>query len=120
MGGASALPAPLPSPRARPPLPSPCPLRPTHPHPPPPRSRCGKTQLAATLAVTAQLERSAGGASGKVIILDTENAFRIERVAEIAEKRFGLDPAAVLDNITFARCLQHEHQQELVVQGECR
>ena len=77
--------------------------------------RCGKTQLCATLAVTAQLERSAGGAAGKVIILDTENAFRVERVAEIAEKRFGLDPAAVLDNITFARCLQHEHQQEMVV-----
>ena len=77
--------------------------------------RCGKTQLAATLAVTAQLERAAGGASGKVIILDTENAFRVERIAEIAEKRYGLDPAAVLDNITFARCLQHEHQQEMVV-----
>jgi hypothetical protein len=77
--------------------------------------RCGKTQLAATLAVTAQLDRASGGASGKVIILDTENAFRVERIAEIAEKRFGLDPAAVLDNVTFARCLTHEHQQEMAI-----
>lgn len=52
--------------------------------------RTGKTQLAATLAVTAQLSKDHGGAAGKVIILDTENAFRPERVAEIAEKRFGL------------------------------
>jgi meiotic recombination protein DMC1 len=77
--------------------------------------RCGKTQLAATLAVNAQLDAASGGASGKVIILDTENAFRVERVAEIAEKRYGLDPAAVLDNITLARCLTHEHQQEMAL-----
>lgn len=34
----------------------------------------GKTQIAATMAVTAQLSREDGGASGKAIILDTENA----------------------------------------------
>ncbi|RYG57307.1 hypothetical protein EON66_00710, partial [archaeon] len=36
--------------------------------------RCGKSQLCATLAVTSQLSREHGGGSGKVIILDTENA----------------------------------------------
>ena len=69
--------------------------------------------MAATLAVTAQLDRASGGASGKVIILDTENAFRVERIAEIAVKRFGLDPEAVLENVTLARCLTHEHQAEM-------
>lgn len=77
--------------------------------------RCGKTQLAATLCVNAQLERASGGAAGKVIVLDTENAFRVERIAEIAEKRYGLDAAAVLDNVTIARCLTHEHQQEMAL-----
>ena len=48
------------------------------------------------------------------IVIDTENAFRIERVAEIAEKRYGLDPAAVLDNIIVGRALTHEHQCELL------
>ena len=77
--------------------------------------RSGKTQLAATLCVTAQLEKAAGGAAGKVIVLDTENAFRVERVAEIAEKRYGIDPAAVLDNVTIARCLTHEHQEQMAL-----
>lgn len=36
--------------------------------------RTGKTQLAATMAVTAMLPASHGGAEGKVIIMDTENA----------------------------------------------
>ncbi|RYE85003.1 MAG: hypothetical protein EOO65_01205 [Methanosarcinales archaeon] len=39
---------------------------------------------------------------------------RPERVAEIAEKRFGLDPSAVLDNVLIARCLTHEHQHEML------
>lgn len=36
--------------------------------------RSGKSQLAAMLAVTAQLGREHGGGAGKVIYLDTENA----------------------------------------------
>ena len=79
--------------------------------------RCGKTQLAATLAVNCQLERASGGASGKVLILDTNGDFRVERVAEIAEKRYGLDPGAVLENVSFARCNNHEHQMELAVEA---
>ncbi len=76
--------------------------------------RCGKTQLAATLAVTAQLSPESGGASGKVMVLDTENAFRPERIAEIAEKRFQLEPDSVLDNVLIAKCTNHEHQHAML------
>lgn len=51
------------------------------------------------------------------MILDTNGDFRVERVAEIAEKRFGLDPAAVLDNISFARCANHEMQIALTIEA---
>jgi RecA/RadA recombinase len=64
--------------------------------------RTGKTQLAHTLCVTAQLPPSMGGGNGKVIYIDTEGTFRPQRVSEIAQ-RFGVDPIQVLDNITYAR-----------------
>lgn len=35
--------------------------------------RTGKTQLAHTLCVTAQLPKSSGGGEGKVLYIDTEN-----------------------------------------------
>jgi meiotic recombination protein DMC1 len=76
--------------------------------------RCGKTQIAATLAVTCQLTREDGGAAGKVLIMDTENAFRPERIAEIATKRYGLDGNMVLDNVLIARCHNHEQQCEML------
>jgi len=76
--------------------------------------RTGKTQLCHTLAVTSQLGRDMGGGAGKVVVIDTEGSFRVERVAEIAEKRFGLDPAAVLDNISYARVHNHETQMSIV------
>jgi meiotic recombination protein DMC1 len=116
-------------------------------------SRSGKSQLCATLCVTSQLSRDAGGGEGKVIYLDTEDALyvcsllhpclrvcvwsvlnavlartpqpapphratrhcsRPERVAQIAKDRYGLDPDAVLDNMLVARCLNHEHQMEML------
>ncbi len=40
-----------------------------------------------------------GGGNGKVIFIDTEGTFRPERIKDIAE-RFGVDPMAVLDNIS--------------------
>jgi RecA/RadA recombinase len=52
-----------------------------------------------TLCVTAQLPVSMHGGNGKIIYIDTEGTFRPKRIAEIAE-RFGVDPAAVLDNIS--------------------
>jgi meiotic recombination protein DMC1 len=64
--------------------------------------RTGKTQLAHTLSVTAQLPLSCGGGNGKVAYIDTEGTFRPERIKSIAQ-RFELDESAVLDNIIYAR-----------------
>ncbi|PAV15487.1 family atpase dmc1 [Pyrrhoderma noxium] len=52
--------------------------------------RTGKTQLAHTMSVVAQLPPELGGASGKVAYIDTERTFRPDRVGSIAE-RFGVD-----------------------------
>ncbi len=57
-----------------------------------------------------------GGGNGKVIFIDTEGTFRPERIQSIAE-RYGVDPVAVLDNITVGRAFTHEHQLELLNQG---
>ncbi|KAK8211337.1 Meiotic recombination protein dmc1 [Zalaria obscura] len=92
--------------------------------------RCGKTQMAHTVAVLAQCEKKQGGGEGKVIyfgaysnetsgnaisdvISDTEGTFRPERIAEIAE-RFGLDGAAAQENIICARPKNSEQQQEFL------
>ena len=75
--------------------------------------RCGKTQIALTLCVTAQLPRSLNGGSGKVAFIDTEGTFRPDRITQIAN-RFGLDPTAVLDNIIYARAYTVEHQFQLL------
>ncbi|ESZ90116.1 meiotic recombination protein dmc1 [Sclerotinia borealis F-4128] len=75
--------------------------------------RCGKTQLAHTLAVIAQLPKDMGGAEGKVAYIDTEGTFRPERIAEIAE-RFGVDPDQALENIVYARAQNTEMQQEML------
>jgi meiotic recombination protein DMC1 len=75
--------------------------------------RTGKTQLAHTLCVTAQLPTSMGGGNGKAIFVDTEATFRPERIRPIAE-RFGLDPEATLENILIARAYTHEHQAHLI------
>ena len=48
-----------------------------------------------------------GGGAGKAAYIDTEGAFRPERVAAIA-RRYGMDPGAVLDNVGrlgFGSCL---------------
>jgi len=75
--------------------------------------RTGKTQLATTLCVTAQLPVDQGGGEGKAMYIDTEGSFRPERAKAIAE-RFGLNPDDVLDNIAFARAYNSEHQMELL------
>jgi meiotic recombination protein DMC1 len=54
-----------------------------------------------------------GGANGKVLVIDTEGAFRPERLAPIAE-RYGLDVDAVLENVTYVRAFTSEHQMELL------
>ena len=76
--------------------------------------RTGKTQLAHTLCVTAQLGRENGGGSGKVIYIDTENTFRPERISMIAQ-RFELDEATTLDNIIVARAYTVDHLNNLLM-----
>lgn len=77
--------------------------------------RCGKTQMAHTLCVTAQLPKSMGGGEGKVAYIDTEGTFRPKRIRQIAEK-YDLDPDTCLQNVSYARALNSEHQMELVEQ----
>lgn len=77
--------------------------------------RCGKTQMAHTLCVAAQLPKEQGGAERKVAYIDTEGTFRPERIKQIAV-RFDLDPDVTLDNIMYARALNSEHQTELTDQ----
>ncbi|PPQ67193.1 hypothetical protein CVT25_005794 [Psilocybe cyanescens] len=95
--------------------------------------RTGKTQLAHTMSVVAQLPPELGGASGKVGLklsvpvlltdkfdkvayIDTEGTFRPDRVRSIAD-RFGVDGNMALENILYARAFNSEHQMELI--NEC-
>ncbi|KAF7330049.1 RecA family ATPase [Mycena kentingensis (nom. inval.)] len=78
--------------------------------------RTGKTQLAHTMSVVAQLPADMGGASGKVAYIDTEGTFRPDRIKAIAE-RFGVEPSMALENILYARAFNSEHQMELI--NEC-
>ncbi|XP_072029995.1 meiotic recombination protein DMC1/LIM15 homolog [Amphiura filiformis] len=75
--------------------------------------RTGKTQLSHTLCVTSQLPGANGYPGGKVVILDTENTFRPDRLKDIAD-RFNLDHSAMLDNVLYARAYTSEHQHELL------
>uniref|UniRef100_UPI00358F2FEF meiotic recombination protein DMC1/LIM15 homolog n=1 Tax=Myxine glutinosa TaxID=7769 RepID=UPI00358F2FEF len=75
--------------------------------------RTGKTQLAHTLCVTAQLPGSESYTGGKVILIDTENTFRPDRLRDIA-MRFNVDADAVLDNVLYARAYTSEHQMEIL------
>jgi len=63
--------------------------------------------------VTAQLLE--GG--GSVVVLDTENGFRPEKVMKIAE-RFGLDRNEVLENVYVAQVYNSNHQILLVDQAK--
>eukprot|EP00826_Nyctotherus_ovalis_P061327 TRINITY_DN8714_c0_g1_i15.p1 TRINITY_DN8714_c0_g1~~TRINITY_DN8714_c0_g1_i15.p1 ORF type:complete len:341 (+),score=106.36 TRINITY_DN8714_c0_g1_i15:194-1216(+) len=78
--------------------------------------RTGKTQLANTLSVIAQLPVSKGGGSGKVVFIDTEGTFRPERIQKIAQ-RFELDPQEVLNNIIYARAHSVDLLNTLLLQA---
>jgi len=80
--------------------------------------RTGKTQLCHTLCVTSQLPLEQGGCEGKAMYIDTEGTFRPQRLLEIAEK-YGLDGQDVLDNVSYARAYNSEHQLQLLVQASC-
>ncbi|KAI0319757.1 Rad51-domain-containing protein [Amylostereum chailletii] len=60
--------------------------------------RTGKTQLAHTMSVVAQLPPDLGGASGKVAFIDTEGTFRPDRIRSIAD-RFGVNGDMALENM---------------------
>ncbi|PVV05375.1 hypothetical protein BB560_000097 [Smittium megazygosporum] len=75
--------------------------------------RTGKTQIAHTLCVTAQLPTDMGGGNGKAAYIDTEGTFRPDRIRAIAE-RYGLDHTIVLENIIYARAYNSEHQLDLL------
>ena len=78
--------------------------------------RTGKTQLCHTLCVTSQLPLEQGGCEGKAMYIDTEGTFRPQRLIEIAEK-YGLDGQDVLDNVSYARAFNSEHQLTLLAQA---
>lgn len=78
--------------------------------------RTGKSQLCHTLAVTSQLPVENGGAGGKCLFIDTEGTFRSERLISIAQ-RYNLDPESVLENVSFARAYNSDHQSQLLIQA---
>merc|ERR1719220_1909854 len=75
--------------------------------------RCGKTQLYHTLCVACQLPVDRGGGESKALYIDTEGTFRPERLVSIAE-RYGLNEEDVLENVTYARAYNAEHQEKLL------
>ncbi len=84
----------------------------------------GKTQLALSLAINAQLPLEMGGAEGKAVYIDTEGTFRPERIKQMAEAK-GMNSESVLKNILVARAFNSDHQillvdkiGELIKQGE--
>merc|ERR1719460_3140859 len=77
--------------------------------------RCGKTQLCHTLCVTCQLPIDQGGAESKALYVDTEGTFRPERLQSIAE-RYELNVEDVLENVTYARAYNAEHQEKLLLE----
>lgn len=79
----------------------------------------GKTQVGHQMAVNVQLPIEEGGLGGSVIIIDTENTFRPERITQMVEglsTRNGVDydPTEFLRNIHVARAYNSNHQILLV------
>lgn len=79
----------------------------------------GKTQIAHQLAVNVQLPQEKGGLDGSVIMIDTENTFRPERIKQMVEglsEKYGVeyDSEEFLKNIHVARAYNSNHQILLV------
>ncbi|MBE6527349.1 MAG: DNA repair and recombination protein RadA [Thermoplasmata archaeon] len=72
-----------------------------------------KTQVCFQLAVNATLPEDQGGLDSDVIIIDTENTFRPERIVQMANS-LGADPEATLRRIHVARAFNSQHQVLLV------
>ncbi|RZN68027.1 MAG: DNA repair and recombination protein RadA [Candidatus Methanolliviera hydrocarbonicum] len=73
----------------------------------------GKTQIAHQLCVNVQLPKEEGGLDGSVIVIDTENTFRPNRILQMASP-LGLEEKEVLNNIRVARAYNSNHQILLV------
>ncbi len=69
----------------------------------------GKTQIMHQLAVNATMPAERGGFSCHVLLIDTENTFRPERIIQMAKAK-GLDPEEVLRSIHVARAYNSHHQ----------
>lgn len=69
----------------------------------------GKTQIVHQMAINTQLPKEDGGLNGSVIMIDTENTFRPERIAQMATA-LKLDTDDVLKNIYVARAYNSNHQ----------
>jgi len=76
-----------------------------------------KTQIAHQLAVNVQLPKEKGGAEGMCIYIDSEGAFRPERISQMAEAK-GLDPIQILKQIKVARAFNSDHQMLLAEKVE--
>lgn len=72
-----------------------------------------KTQICFQLAVNAALPEEMGGFDSEVVIIDTENTFRPERIVQMSNY-LGVDPAEVLKKIHVARAFNSQHQILLV------
>jgi len=77
----------------------------------------GKTQIAHQCAVTAQMPEDKGGLDSDVIMIDTENTFRPERIVQMATA-LEMDPEEVLKRIHVARAYNSHHQMLLVEKAD--
>ncbi|MDD5616637.1 MAG: DNA repair and recombination protein RadA [Candidatus Methanoperedens sp.] len=79
----------------------------------------GKTQVVHQMAVNAQLPVEEKGLGGSVIIIDTENTFRPERITQMVKglsvkTGIDFDPEEFLKNIHVAKAYNSNHQILLV------
>jgi len=72
----------------------------------------GKTQIMHQLAVNTTMSKKKHGFDGEVIIIDTENTFRPERITQMALGN-DLNPKKVLKKIHVARAFNSHHQMLL-------
>jgi DNA repair protein RadA len=76
---------------------------------------CGKTQICFQLAVNATMPIEQGGLDGHVVVIDTENTFRPNRIDQIATAQ-GLDIDEVNKKIHVAHAFNSSHQMLLLSQ----
>ncbi|MCW6168455.1 MAG: DNA repair and recombination protein RadA [Thermoplasmatales archaeon] len=69
----------------------------------------GKTQIMHQAAVNATMSPETGGFDSDVLMIDTENTFRPERIIQMSKAK-NLDPDAVLKRIHVARAYNSHHQ----------